>query len=88
MLNRGVSAYAAIQARVRAMYSTLFAAPDWAVLCEADEFSLLIEAIRPTAYGPYLSRVEQELLTPRRAIFQIKQRMADTYLAVRIIPDL
>jgi V/A-type H+-transporting ATPase subunit C len=82
MLNRGVSAYAAIQARVRAMYSTLFTSPVWAELCEADEFSLLIESIRQTAYGPYLSRVKRDLLTPRRAIFQIRQRMADTYSTV------
>ena len=87
MLNRGVSAYAAIQARVRAMYSTLLASPVWARMCEADEFSLLIESLHQTAYGLYLSRVEPDLLTPRRAVFQIKQRMADTYFAViRLAP--
>jgi V/A-type H+-transporting ATPase subunit C len=87
MLNSDVSAYAAIQARVRAMYSTLFTSPVWAGLCEADEFGLLIETIQQTAYGPYLSRVEHDQLTPRRAIFQIKQRMADTYFAViRLAP--
>jgi V/A-type H+-transporting ATPase subunit C len=87
MLNRGVSAYAAIQARVRAMYSALLVPPVWARMCEADEFSLLIETIQHTAYGPYLSRVEHDLLTPRRAVFQIKQRMADTYFAViRLAP--
>jgi V/A-type H+-transporting ATPase subunit C len=87
ILNRDVSAYAAIQARVRAMYSTLFTAPVWSGLCEAGEFGLLIETIQQTAYGPYLSRIERDQLTPRRAIFQIKQRMADTYFAViRLAP--
>jgi V/A-type H+-transporting ATPase subunit C len=34
-----------------------------------------------------LSRIERDQLTPRRAIFQIKQRMADTYFAViRLAP--
>lgn len=82
MLNSGVSAYAAIQARVRAMYSTLLTLPAWGGLCEADDFGLLLESIQQTAYGPYLSRVEQDLLTPRRAIFQIRQRVADTYAEV------
>jgi V/A-type H+-transporting ATPase subunit C len=82
-----VSAYAAIQARVRAMYSRLFSSPIWAGLCEAEDFNLLIESIRQTAYGPYLSRVQTDLLTPRRSIFQIKQRMADAYLTIiRLAP--
>lgn len=88
MLNSGVSAYAAIQARVRAMYSTLFTSPTWAELCEADDFSILIELIRQTAYGPYLSRVQNNLLTPRRSIFQIEQRVADDYLTIiRLAPS-
>ena len=87
MLNSNVSMYAAIQARVRAMCSMLLTSPVWADLCEAEKFNLLIESIRPTAYGPYLGCVEPDLLTPRRAIFQIKQRLAETYLSViRLAP--
>jgi V/A-type H+-transporting ATPase subunit C len=87
MLNDDVSAYAAIQARVRAMYSTLLTPQGWADLCEATEFSILIESIKRTAYEPYLLSVEDNLLTPRRAIFQVKQRMVDTYLIViRLAP--
>jgi V/A-type H+-transporting ATPase subunit C len=87
MPDGGVSAYAAIQARVRAMYSTLLTRQAWAELCEADDFSILIETIKQTAYGPYLTSVEDSLLTPRRAVFQVKHRMADTYFTViRLAP--
>jgi V/A-type H+-transporting ATPase subunit C len=87
MLNGSVSAYAAIQARVRAMYSTLFTPPTWAELCEAPDFSALIESIRQTAYGPFLNRVQNNLLTPRRSVFQIEQRVADAYLTIiRLAP--
>jgi V/A-type H+-transporting ATPase subunit C len=82
MSEGGVSAYAAIQARVRAMYSMLLTPQAWADLCEADDFSILIELLTQTAYGPYLMRVEDNLLTPRRAIFQVKQWITDTYLTV------
>jgi V/A-type H+-transporting ATPase subunit C len=82
MCDSGVSAYAAIQARVRAMYSTLLTTQAWAELCEASSFDTLLEAIKQTAYRPYLESVEERQLTPRRAIFQIKQRVADTYLSV------
>jgi V/A-type H+-transporting ATPase subunit C len=88
MFDGGVSAYAAIQARVRAMYSTLFTSQVWAKLCEATEFDSLIGEIKQTAYRPYLESVDETLLKPRRAISQVKQRMADTYLAViRLAPS-
>jgi V/A-type H+-transporting ATPase subunit C len=87
MLNGSVSEYAAIQARVRAMYSKLFTSLIWAGLCEAYDFDTLLELIRQTAYGPYLSRVQNNLLTPRRSIFQIQQRMADAYVTIiRLAP--
>ncbi len=78
----GVSAYAAIQARVRAMYSTLLTSTIWSDLVEAADFSLLIESIKQTVYGPYLMSVDDSRLTSRRAIFQIKQRLSDIYATV------
>jgi V/A-type H+-transporting ATPase subunit C len=79
MYARDVSAYAAIQARVRAMYSTLFDAQAWGELCDTSSYDVLIEALKQTAYKPYLESVEAKQLTPRRAIFQVKRRLADTY---------
>jgi V/A-type H+-transporting ATPase subunit C len=83
----GVSPYAAAQARVRAMYSTLLDAQTWTELCDVSSFDMLIEAIEHTLYGPYLDSVDSKQLTPRRTIFQIKQRVADTYITViRMVP--
>ena len=45
MYGSGVAAYAAIQARVRAMAATLLTASSWAGLCEAAGFDALIGAI-------------------------------------------
>ncbi len=85
---RGITEYAAIQARVRAMYSTLLSSEEWAELCEAPDFNLLIESIKQTAYEPYLTRVDNNLLTPRRAVFQLKQRLSDIYFnVVRQAPE-
>nr|MBN1230170.1 V-type ATPase subunit [Anaerolineae bacterium] len=77
-----ITAYAAIQARVRAMYSTLLSSQAWPDLVETANFNLLIESIKQTAYGPYLTRVDDNLLTPRRAVFQLKQRLSDIYFTV------
>lgn len=87
MYARDVSAYAAIQARVRAMYSTLLNAQAWGELCDASSYDELIEALKQTAYRPYLEDVTESQLTPRRAIFQVKRRLADTYRTIiRLAP--
>jgi V/A-type H+-transporting ATPase subunit C len=75
----GVFGYAAIQARVRAMYSTLLSPQEWAGLCDVTDLSALIAVLKETTYGPYLAATEEKDLTPRRAIYQIKQRVADVY---------
>jgi V/A-type H+-transporting ATPase subunit C len=78
----GVSEYAAIHARVRAMYSTLLTLQAWARLSGATDLIALIGSLKDTAYGPYLMRVEEENLTPRRAVYQIKGKVADAYITV------
>jgi V/A-type H+-transporting ATPase subunit C len=77
-----VSGYAAIQARVRAMYSTLLTPQGWAGLCDATDLGALMGSLKETAYGPYLAAVQDKDLTPRRATYQIKHRLADAYTAV------
>jgi V/A-type H+/Na+-transporting ATPase subunit C len=87
MLGGGVSEYAAIHARVRAMYSSLLTPQMWARLSEATDLTALIGLLKDTAYGPYLMRVEEENLTPRRAVYQIKGKVADAYITViRSVP--
>jgi V/A-type H+/Na+-transporting ATPase subunit C len=87
MLDTGVFGYAAINARVRAMYSYLLAPPVWTELINATDFNALIGVLRRTVYGPYLARVDESELTPRRAVYQIKSQMADIYATViRVAP--
>ena len=84
----GVSGYAAISARVRAMYSSLLSAQDFARLSEAPDFQSLIGQLKQTAYGPYLESLKDKDLTPRKVDLQIKGRLADSYNSViHIAPE-
>ncbi len=78
----GVSGYAAINARVRAMYSTLLSSHELAALSEAEDFPGLIGLLKHSAYSPYLESLSEKELTPRRVLFQIKGRLADAYNSV------
>ncbi|MBC7261595.1 MAG: V-type ATPase subunit, partial [Chloroflexi bacterium] len=83
-----VSAYAIAHARVRAMYSAMLSAGVWAMLCAAPDFSSLVAALKSTVYGPYLTKVEEKDLTPRRAVYQIKGHLAKAYdTVIRLVPD-
>ncbi len=77
-----VSGYAAIHARVRAMMSTLLASRVWAGLYEAPDLAALFGLLKDTAYGPYLASVDDQNLTPRRAVYQIRDHLADAYVTV------
>lgn len=77
-----VSQYAAINARVRSMYSTMLSEQEYAHLIEAPDFDALISILKNTPYGPYLERVNEKDLTPRRAAYQIRQRLADAYTII------
>ena len=79
MLDGGVSRYAAVHARVRAMYSYLLTPQELTGLLQAASYDALIGQLRQTAYGPYLMKVQDKELTPRRAVYQIKSQMADAY---------
>jgi V/A-type H+/Na+-transporting ATPase subunit C len=78
----GVNAYAAINARVRVMYSTLMAVQDWSGLCESSDLAALTVALKRTAYGPYLEKVNDKDLTPRRIVYQVRNRLADVYVSI------
>ncbi|MGD0002999.1 MAG: V-type ATPase subunit [Anaerolineaceae bacterium] len=88
MASTGVSAYAAINARVRVMYSTLQTPLEWAGMCESPDLATLTVALKRTASGPYLDKVNDKDLTPRRAVFQIKGHLADVYVSIiRMAPE-
>ena len=74
-----VSDYAAVHARVRTMYATMLAPEEWRDLCEAVDFDALIDVLKRTVYAPYLTEVDEKLLTPRRAAYQVLKRLADAF---------
>jgi len=78
----GVSGYAAISTRVRAMYSDLLTPQDVARLSESPDFSSLVSALKGTPYGKYISGLKDNELTPRRVILQIKNRLANSFSSV------
>jgi len=78
----GVSGYAAISTRVRAMYSDLLSQQDMLRLSDAPDVASVISSLKSTQYGKYLAGLKDNELTPRRAILQIKHRLADSYSSV------
>jgi V/A-type H+-transporting ATPase subunit C len=78
----GVSGYAAISTRVRAMYSDLLTPQDMTRLSESPDFPSLVSALKSTPYGKYLSGLKDSELTPRRVIQQIRARLADSFSSV------
>jgi V/A-type H+-transporting ATPase subunit C len=82
MAKSGVSGYAAISARVRAMYSSLLSPQDFARLSDATDLPSLVTQLKQTAYGPYLENLKEKDLTPQKLDLAIKGRLADAYRSV------
>jgi len=78
----GSSGYAAISAKVRAMYADLLTPQDMARLSESTDLPTLVSALKGTAYGKYLSSLRDNELTSRRVILQIRHKLADSYASV------
>ncbi len=88
MASSGISGYAAVNARVRVMYSALLTPQEMGRLSETPDFNSLMEQLKHTAYGPYLEQVRDRDLTPRRAAFQLRERLANAYSSIiGIVPD-
>src|SRR5688572_16945448 len=78
----GVTDYAAISARVRAMYADLLTPQDMLRLSEASDFLTLFNSLKSTAYGPYLDSLKDNDINPWRVIIQIKRKLADSFYSV------
>jgi V/A-type H+/Na+-transporting ATPase subunit C len=78
----GAAAYAAIHARVRVMYSTLLPGPEVDRLSETGDYNALVTQLKLTPYGPFLDRVKDKELAPRRAAFQMRGRLAEAYASI------
>jgi V/A-type H+-transporting ATPase subunit C len=78
----GAAAYAAIHARVRVMYSTLLPGQEIDRLAETADYSTLLAQLKQSAYAPFLDRVKDKELAPRRAAFQMRVRLAEAYASI------
>jgi V/A-type H+/Na+-transporting ATPase subunit C len=78
----GVSGYAAISTRVRAMKADLLSPQEMARLSESPDFPSLVAALKNTPYGKYLSGLKESDLTPRRVVFAIKNKLSDSFNSV------
>jgi V/A-type H+-transporting ATPase subunit C len=78
----GVSGYAAISTKVRAMYADLLTPQDMTRLSDSPDLPTLISALKSTPYGKYLSGLKDNELTSRRVILQVRHRLADSYSSV------
>jgi len=78
----GVSGYAAISSRVRAMYAGLLSPQDIVRLSDAPDFLSLFTSLKGTTYGPYLDGLKDKDINPRKTVAQIKSRVAKSYYSV------
>src|SRR5262245_40754284 len=78
----GVSDYAAISSRVRAMYADLLTPQDMVRLSEAPDFSSLFNALKNTSYGRYLDGLKDKDINPKRVISQSKRKLSDAFYSV------
>jgi V/A-type H+-transporting ATPase subunit C len=73
-----VMTYSRAHATVRALYSTMLTPETWSALLAAEDFDAVLNTLSKTVYEPYLS-IKRELLTPRRAVYQIRRHLADIF---------
>lgn len=78
MAPQGVVGYSLVHATVRALYADLLSARMWDRLIGAQDHDAVLALLSTTAYGPHLA-IERSLLTPRRAVYQIRWRLAEVY---------
>ena len=78
----GVSAYAALNARVRVLYSSLIDTDTFASLSDAPDLASLIGLLKRSVYSPYIEGLKEKDITSHGLAFQIKHRLADSYQSV------
>jgi len=82
-----VVAYATVQALCRALYADLLTPDLQAALMRAPDLETLLSQLRLTAYAPHLE-IARQLLTPRRIVYQLRQRLGVIYgKLIRFTPE-
>ena len=83
----GVTAYSAINATVRALYSTVLSPEVRYALVQSPNYNALLDGLTKTAYAPYLD-INRQALTPRRTVYQLRWHLAKAYeKLIRLAPD-
>ena len=78
----GVSSYAAVNAQVRALYSTSLTREQWKGLYEIQDFKGLLNILSETVYGTYINSFSFDEITPRRASYEIRKHLVKVYETV------
>jgi V/A-type H+-transporting ATPase subunit C len=82
MTSNATSDFAAINARVRVMYSTLLSKQDFSSLIETADLDALLSQLKHSPYNPYLERAKDKELTARRAAFLMRGRMSEAFHSI------
>jgi V/A-type H+/Na+-transporting ATPase subunit C len=82
VLSSGASNYAALHSRVRVMFGDLLTSQDVARFRESQEFPLLIALLKNTAYGSYLTGLDEKELQSRPVMQQVRKRAAVIFSTV------
>jgi len=70
------------------MRANMLSPQDMIRLSDTADFPSLVSALRSTAYGPYLESLKDKELNPRRAIIQVKSKLASSFNSViQMSPD-
>lgn len=75
-MGAGVSAYAALSARVRVKYSRLLSASEIRSLAEAADLGSLVEGLKRTQYGPEIANLRDRESTPAAIIRALRSTAA------------
>ncbi|MCD6285225.1 MAG: V-type ATPase subunit, partial [Anaerolineae bacterium] len=73
-----VSDYSVVQAVTRALYGDMLSQSAWQALIRASDYAAVLGLLSKSPYGPHLE-IDRALLTPRRAVYQIRQHLAAVY---------
>jgi V/A-type H+-transporting ATPase subunit C len=78
----GVSAYAALSARVRVKYSELLSPFEFGALREAPDLPALVEHLKKTPYGTAISEIKERETTAGAVVAALKRRLGEVCSSV------
>ena len=83
-----VSDYATVHARVRVMVAGLLTPAILEELASAPDLGALVRTLKRTVYAPTLDGLDENALTPRRVVYQLKSRLGRDYASlIQAVPS-